>query len=171
MVACCGEAASDFDIFGGELEIGSTFVFRERTDDATGCAYNEGAFGNDHALRYKGSSSDDAAWTNLAAIEQDSTHADKDFILDGAGMHDGAMTDGDVVADEGGVIIANVDDNAVLNVATGADMDGVNVTTKNSAVPNAGLSLQGHITDDDGALSDEYLASHRGIFLWKQEII
>jgi hypothetical protein len=106
----------------------------------------------------------------VTTIQEDGAHADKDFIFDRAGMHDGAMADGDVVADEGGVVVADVDDGTVLNVAAGADMDGVDIATKNRAVPNAGLGVKGHITDDYGTLSDEYLASYGGGFLWKQEI-
>jgi hypothetical protein len=170
MVACGGEAAGDFDVFGGELEVGGAFVFGERADDAAGGSDDEGAFGDDHAFGHEGTRSDDAARADVTAIEEDGTHADEDFIFHPASMHDGAVADGDVVANDGGVVVTDMDDSAVLNVAAGADMDGVDIATKNSAIPDAGLGVKGHITDDHGTLSDEYLASYGGGFLWKQEI-
>ena len=154
MVTCGGEAAGDGDVFGGEFEISSAFVFGERADETSGHADNEGAFGNDHAFGHEGSCSDDAARADVTTIQEDGTHADEDFIFDCAGMHDGAVADGDVVTDEGGVVVADVDDGTVLNVAAGADMDGVDIATKNRAIPNAGLRVEGHITDDYGHLRE-----------------
>ena len=50
------------------------------------------------------------------------------FVADFAGVHHGAVADGDPVPDFAGVLIGQMDDGAILNIGVGAHPDIINIS-------------------------------------------
>ena len=63
--------------------------------------------------------------------------ADQNLVANGAGMHDGRMPDRDIVSDEAGEIVGQVQHGVVLNVRVVPDHDAVDVAAHHGVVPDA----------------------------------
>jgi hypothetical protein len=50
-------------------------------------------------------------------------HTDEDFVFESAGMDYSGVTNGDIVSDDGWVIICQVDDGAILNIGSFTNFD------------------------------------------------
>ena len=96
-------------------------------------------------------SADEALVADDRAIEDGGAHANEHFVANGAGVKDGAVTDGDVVAEQAGKIIGQMEDGIVLDVAVVADDDAVDVGSRDGVVPDAGMIAHGDIAQNDSA--------------------
>src|SRR6266566_6540503 len=78
---------------------------------------------NLHAASDKRVCSNDGTRANFYIVKNDGTHPDKHFIVDFAGVHDGAVADRDQLAYHSGIIRIEMDDGIILNIRTRADND------------------------------------------------
>ena len=91
----------------------------------------------------------------MNAVEQDRAHADEATILHSTTMEDGAMSHGDVVAnDGGGKIRGDVQHAQILDVGARADPDRHHIPTHHGVEPHAGTLAHGDIADDEGSWCD-----------------
>ncbi len=71
-------------------------------------------------------------------------------------MNDGAMANSDVFTHCGsGQLVGEMNDGAVLDVATGADFDWADIATQNTARPNADLCANCDLADEHGVAMNE----------------
>ena len=64
-------------------------------------------------------------------------HANQDLIANRAGVNDGGMTDGDVIAQETGKLVGQMQHGIVLDISVVADDDAVDVAPEDGIAPNA----------------------------------
>src|SRR5439155_14925914 len=76
------------------------------------------------------------------------------LITHRAGMHDGGMADGDMIPDQAGKFIREMDDGIVLDIGVMADGDAVNVTPHDGVVPHTGMIANRNVSQHHGAASD-----------------
>src|SRR5690606_13165794 len=83
-------------------------------------------------------------------------------VVDGAGMQDDLVADGDVVADGGGrsarrvrSVVGRVDHAAVLNAGPGTDANAVDVAADHRRRPDGRILAKNDIANDDGRIVDE----------------
>jgi len=131
-------------LFGGEC-----------ADDFGGRSHDERAWRHLRVLGHESSGGDGASGTDAGSIENDGPHADEHLVFHGAGVDDGTMTNGDTISEDAGMIIADMQHGAVLDIGLSAHDNAVDVTPEDTAKPNAGFFTEIHGTDDDGAWSDE----------------
>ena len=74
------------------------------------------------------------------------------------------MPDGDVVADEAGVIVREVQHRVVLDVGVMPDDDAVDVATQHRVIPNAGVIAERHVAHDHRRARDIHAATERRFF-------
>ena len=91
----------------------------------------------------------------------------KTFVADGAGVDDGGVADGDVIADDAGVVIGEVEDGVVLNLRVMADDDAVDVAAQNGVIPDAGMVAEGDVAEDDARSGDINVLANRWLFAEK----
>ena len=91
---------------------------------------------------------------NQRTIQNRRSHPDEAFVLNGAGVDDGGVTDGDVASEDARKIIGEMQDGVVLNVGVFADDDAVDVAAEDGVIPNTGMRAEGDITEDDGGAGD-----------------
>src|SRR5690606_5881260 len=114
------------------------------------------ATAHDLARRHQCAGTDEGVVLDHRAVQDPRPHADQAVVADAAGMHDGAVADGDVGADLGREatrlrvrpIMADVDDRAVLHVGAVADADVVDVAADHAAGPDRHVIAQLHPADD-----------------------
>jgi len=102
----------------------------------------------------QGICSDDRASTDLRPIENDCPHAEEHFVVDGAGVNDGAVTDGDELPKPRLVRRVDVNDGVVLNVGPRADNNAIDITAQNGAVLYTRFFHQRYVADDGCARGD-----------------
>ena len=88
---------------------------------------HERAWRNFHPESNEGVSADNGTCAHLHVIKNDRAHSDKDFIVDLAGVYDGAMTDGDELSYGCWISGVEMDDGIVLNVRARPDDDTVDI--------------------------------------------
>src|SRR5271163_2615922 len=128
------DVALSVGVDGGLVDAGQGALHLARVayDQATG-----GDFGSFQEERAGG---DDAAGADVDAVQDDGAHANQAARLDGAAVERDGVADGDVVAEDQGVLVAHdVENAAVLNVGAGADADVVDVPPNHGAGPHAGV--------------------------------
>ena len=72
-------------------------------------------------------------------------------------MYHGGMTNGDVISNQGGIIIGKVNHGSVLNVCTPSYADIVDVSTQDATIPNAGEKVPKVFISCDSCISLLYL--------------
>src|SRR6266702_2919517 len=113
------------------------FVERELPPDFCRRAKDERAGRNAHPESDERVRADDGARADFGAVENNRAHADEDFIVDLAGVNDGAVANGDELADAGRITGIDMDGGIILNVRARADDDTVNLYAQNRAIPDA----------------------------------
>ena len=79
-----------------------------------------------------------AARLDDRAVQHGRTHADETAILDGAGVDDGRVPDGHVIAEDAGKGHAvHMQDRAVLDIRPRADPDEIGVAAQHAVEPDA----------------------------------
>ena len=107
-------------------------------------------------FRNQRAGSHDRPCADAAAVQQNRAHPDQAPILDGAAMHDRAVSDRHIVADDGWMgITHDMDEGEVLNIGARADADGVDVASHDHVHPHAALWPEMHVTDDLSAAVHE----------------
>ena len=86
--------------------------------------------------------------SNDGVVEDGRAYADQATVFQGASMDDRTVTDGHIVANQGGYAFINVNDGAILNIAAFTDPDDSVVSAKDRAEPDAGSRSDFYITDD-----------------------
>ena len=124
------------------------FVERELPPDFCRRAKDERAGRNAHPESDERVRADDGARADFGAVENNRAHADEDFIVDLAGVNDGAVANGDKLAYTGRITGIDMDDGIVLDIGTRTDDDAVNVAAQNGAVPDARFLLECNVADD-----------------------
>src|SRR5213075_664432 len=61
-------------------------------------------------------------------IENDCPHTDQDLVGNRACVHDSSMADGNMVSDNAGILVREVQHAIVLNIAVVSDLDAVDIT-------------------------------------------
>ncbi len=130
-------------LFGGEF-----------AGDLGGGADDEAAGGDIGAIGDEGPGADDGVMADDGAVHDGGAHAYEAFVFDGAGVDDGRVADGDVLADEDGEVVGEVDDGAVLHVGAVAYPDVVDISAQDAAGPDAGLLSEAHVADEGGLGGD-----------------
>src|SRR5690606_29600935 len=110
------------------------------------------------ARRNQRTGADEGVLAHHRAIHHQRAHADQGAVADAAGVYDGLVPDGDVLADDRGIAVqprvrasvADVDDAAVLDVRARTDADVVDVAAHHCAGPDGDVVAQGDVADDDG---------------------
>ena len=89
-----------------------------------------------------------------APSKNDRPHAHQHLVANRAGVNDGGMAYGDVIAQDTGEVVRQMQDGVVLDVRVVADDDAVDVAPEHGVAPDARVIAQGHIAQHDGALGD-----------------
>ena len=98
-----------------------------------------------HALRDDRARGHDRAGADVRSIEYDRAHADENFVLEGAAVDGGIVSDSAHIADDDRMQkLHAVQDGAILDIGTGADTDVVYITAQDGVHPDAGV-----VTEDD----------------------
>ncbi len=147
------------------------FLVAERTRQACRTAQPKFSLANHLARAHHRTGTDKAIALDGGAIEHARAHADQAQIFDGAGMQDGAVAHGDVLADHGGVaglveraVVAHVNDGAVLHIGACADLHMIDVTADHGARPDRNVIAQVHLADDGaGRVDVDARAQLRGV--------
>mmetsp|Transcript_17336 Transcript_17336/g.48040 ORF Transcript_17336/g.48040 Transcript_17336/m.48040 type:complete len:352 (+) Transcript_17336:157-1212(+) len=116
--------------------------FRSRRDERSGC--------------------DDAVGFDDGTIHYLCRLADHDEVLDRAGMDDCAGSDGDVAADEGGMVslyFGDMDHGTVTDVGFRSDGDLIDVSADGGTVPDTGMLSDGNISNDRRRRSNEVVGT------------
>src|SRR5260370_1395968 len=129
------------DVAPGPAGSGSLLVERELPPDVGRRAKDERAGRNAHPESDERVRADDGARADFGAVENDRAHANKDFIVDLAGVNDSAVANGDKLAYTGRITGIDMDDGIVLDIGTWSDDDAVNVAAQDGAGPDARFRL------------------------------
>ena len=78
-------------------------------------------------------------------------HTNEDMVFNRAGMYAGAVSDGNIVADDAGEIIGDVKAYQILYIGTFAYGNIVNITSCDNTGPKAGVSAYTHIAGKEYA--------------------
>ena len=113
-------------------------------------AHDERAGRNAHPLRDQSVGTDDAAFSDDRAVQNCRTHADEAFVLDGAGVQNRAMTDGNIFSHDHWQIVREMNDRSILDVRPFADFDIIDVAAQNGGGPDAAAGGESHVADHDG---------------------
>src|SRR6266404_1618057 len=140
-----------FDVAPGPARQIFLFVESKLAADFSGRAKDEGAGRNFHAEGNERVRADDGAGANFRAIENDRPHADKNFIVDLAGVHDGAVPNRDELTYDRRKPGVEMDNGVVLHIGAGTDDDAVDVASQNGPIPDARFLFESHVADDSGA--------------------
>src|SRR5712692_12097181 len=130
------------------------FVERELSPDFCRRAKDERAGRNAHPESDEGVRADDGARADFSAVENNRAHADEDFIVDLAGVNDGAVANSDKLAYGRRITGVDVNHGVVLNIRTRPDDDAVDVAAQNGAVPDARFLFERNVADDGRAGDD-----------------
>ena len=124
-------------------------------DDAGRAADDEGIRRDDLVFHDDGTGGDNGAFPDDGARQNGGTHADEAVIFDNAAVHAGAVADGDVIADDAGVVICDVKAGEILDIRAFADGNIIHIAARNDAGPNAGVFPDADIAVEMRAGSDE----------------
>jgi hypothetical protein len=132
------------------------FVIGEGADDFCRDAESEDARRDGFAFGDDRAGADDAGCADCRAIQEDSANADQTLILDSTAVKTHSVADGDVVANDTGAVIVNVEYCSVLDICTGADCNAFDVGAKHGIEPDVCLCVDEDVSDDDCALGEKY---------------
>src|SRR6266436_4319019 len=113
------------------------FVEGELPANFRGRSEHKRARRNFHAASDKRVCSNDGTRAHFHIVKNNDAHPDKHFIVDFAGVHDGAVADRDQLAYDSGIVCIEMDDRIVLNIRARANDDAIDIAAQNGAVPNA----------------------------------
>ena len=150
-----GGGAGEGDVVSRVLFVGFGDGGVELPDDFGGRAEHEAVGRDDGVFGYEGMGSDDGAVADDGSVEHDGSHADEATVFYGAGVQDGAVAHGDVVAEAAGGSAFDVQAAEVLHVAAAPDFDGGEVGAQHGAVPDGAAVAESDVTDEVGAGGDE----------------
>ncbi len=88
------------------------------------------------------------------AVENDRAHSHEDFIAERAGVDDGGMADGDVIADQAWEIVREMKDGVVLDIGMVSDDDAIDVAAHDGVIPDARTGPELYIPKHGGATCD-----------------
>jgi hypothetical protein len=149
-----GFAEVDGDVVEIVLRIGEDeFAILGAKDPAqlAGNAGDERVGRDDGVLWNDCSRGNDRSGADTGVVEDDGVDADENLVFDGAAVDGGVVADGDEISDVDGIQMAlPVENSAVLNVATGANADRVDVATEDRVHPDAGVVTEGDLADKLG---------------------
>ena len=74
--------------------------------------------------------------TDHGTVENGGVHSNETLVLNDASVDYGCVSNGDVVADDGRIIIVKMDNGAVLDISAFPDLDEVDVAAQNATVPH-----------------------------------
>ena len=128
-----------------------------------GAAHDQRLRRNSHVLDDERPGRDDRSRADVSAVQQNRPHADQALRFNRAAVHDGAVADGDVVADRRRMGSGHhVHDRPVLNIRAPADADRVHIAPQHRAHPDAALLANLDVPDHLGRLVDECGRVHAG---------
>ena len=88
-------------------------------------------------------------------IEQGGTHTDESSVANGAGMHCGIVTYGDIIANDGGTSgVGDMNARTILHVGAVADGDGSHISTYHSIKPDGTFITHSDFANDGGILTE-----------------
>lgn len=100
-------------------------------------------------FRDDGTGGDDGAFANAGIVENDGADADEAGVFNNAAVYSCVVADGDRISHDDGVFVAHaVEHGTILDVAAGADANGMNIPAQDGIHPDAGVFTEGHIADD-----------------------
>jgi hypothetical protein len=118
------------------------------------------------SLQQYRTSCNDAVFLNDTMVHDDRAHTNQHIVFDRATMNHGAVTDANIVANDGsGFLIRAVNDGAVLNVYFIPQNNAVDITPYDGLKPNAALVAHFYITHNGGVFSDKNIFSPLGRFV------
>ena len=135
--------------------------FIEGTNRAGRHSEDQGVVGEFLALGHHGPGSDEAIPSDPRAVEHDRAHADEAVGRDAATVQDHIMADDAVLADLEGKARIGVQHRVVLDLGALAQLDPLVVPAQHRVEPDAGVGLEPHAPNDDGAIGDPITAIRR----------
>mmetsp|Transcript_30271 Transcript_30271/g.55296 ORF Transcript_30271/g.55296 Transcript_30271/m.55296 type:complete len:282 (-) Transcript_30271:187-1032(-) len=139
-----------------------TILLREDIADELGGVSNPNLAGGNNSIgRDNATGPDNTAGFNLHTIKDSSTHTNDNIIGNSASMDSSTVTDSNIVPNHSvskfsiNTVLGDMDGNVVLNVGVVTNFDTVDVTAKNSAIPNGGLGTDLNITKNVSIGSNE----------------
>ena len=129
----------------------------DRAHDLPRHTDDEGVRGNDLVLAHERACSDDRAFADLRARQHRRVHADEDMVADLRAMHDSAVPDRHIVADDARSVIRHMKADEILHIRALADRDVVHIAACNDARPKARILRDAHIARQEHLRRDEGL--------------
>jgi len=126
---------------------------------AGGRAEDERARWNFRALGHQRPGAHDGLIADDGPVQDDRAHADEHFVAHGAGVNHRGVAHGNVVANDAGIVVGQMDHGVVLDVGMVAHHDAVDVAAQDGVVPHAGEILERHVAEHGGALGDVHIAA------------
>jgi len=132
----------------GVLQDQGTVRVSQRAAYLAGNTCDEGVRRNDCLLRNDCSSGDDGALADPGVIQDYGADADQDGIFEYASMHGGIVTDRHHLANDHWIKMAHsVEHGTILDIAFGADADGVHISSYDRVHPHTGMFAQDYVAD------------------------
>ena len=128
-----------------------------RAHDLARHADDEGIRRNDLVLAHEGPCGDDRAFADLRARQHRRVHADEDMVADLRAMHDSAVPDRHIVADDARSVIRHMKADEILHIRALADRDVIHIAARNNARPKARILRDAHIARKKHLRCDESL--------------
>ena len=137
----CGKA----HVFLGHSSQTGPFLPRQRAGHFGRRAQYQGAGRNASAGGDQGACADERLLADHCAVKDDRTHANQYLVANRAGVNDGTMTNGNIMAHDTEAVVRQVQDGVVLDVRVVADDDAIEVTTEHGVAPDAGVMPERHV--------------------------
>src|SRR5690606_41993005 len=113
------------------------------------------------ALGDHGPGRNDGIALHHTIVHDDTAHAHQHIVLDGATVHDGIVTYGNVVANGcRGFLISAVDHGAILYIYLVAHFDEVHITANHGIEPDTALVAHGDLAHNGGVLGNKAIFSY-----------
>lgn len=143
------------DVFIGPSPDRGLLLATQGTDNPARNPHHKRTRRNLHPFWNQASSPYDAPRTYARTVHHDGTHADENFVVDPTRVKQCAMTNGDKTTDRGPEITRQMDDGAVLNIATRTDENALDVGPENALVPDTGMFPDFHISNHNSTWGNE----------------
>jgi hypothetical protein len=127
---------------------------RELAEDPGGHARREHPVGDLHRRRHHRPAGDEGAAADDRAVEHRRAVADQGFRADHTAVHNAQMPDGGAGPDLGDRVVAAMQDRTVLDIRPPPHDDRPEVGPQYRPVPDGGLVLHPHVTDQGGRRRD-----------------
>lgn len=142
----------DLDVLFGPFPDAFLFFIGECLDDFCGYPEDKGTRGHDGVFCNNRSGPDDGPAADDGPIQNCCFHADEAFILDGAGVNHGKVSDGDVLADVDPEVVGKVENTTILNIGAFSDYDLFDISTDDAIWPDGGFRPEGYGPDHNRTL-------------------